>query len=79
MEGVQGTVWHVTSDRVKKLRSRFDLTQEQVADRGGLKRTEVVKIESGSNVSGTEFIQQVAVKKRGIAVQGLRRTAEARH
>lgn len=46
-----------TKDRIRALRTALGLTQEQVADRGGLDRTEVNKLEAGKNQATTDRIR----------------------
>jgi transcriptional regulator with XRE-family HTH domain len=46
----EGNVQHViVKDRLKALRKRLALTQEAMAERGGLGRVEVVRVEGGHN------------------------------
>ena len=46
--------------RVKALRTQAGLTQQELADRAGLRRTHIGRIEDGAFGSQVETIQQVA-------------------
>ena len=46
--------------RVRILRTQAGLTQQELADRAGLQRTHIVRIEDGAFGSQVETIQQVA-------------------
>jgi transcriptional regulator with XRE-family HTH domain len=52
----------VTGERVRALRLRLGLTQEELGARSGLPRTKIVEIESGTNKAGSWAI------RRGLAI-----------
>ena len=49
-------------DRIKKIRKELDLTQQEFADRIGIKRNSVAKYETGENSPSTASISLMCTK-----------------
>jgi transcriptional regulator with XRE-family HTH domain len=60
-----------TGNAIREVRRRLKLTQEQVADRGGLSRTEVVKVESGANKASTYAMRAGLAMGLGLSIGDL--------
>ncbi|WP_437958561.1 helix-turn-helix domain-containing protein [Sorangium sp. So ce119] len=64
-----GTVARVTlADRLKALRKAMQLTQEQLAERSGLRRTELPRLEGGSNKGSSLAIRQALADGFGLTL-----------
>lgn len=53
--------------RVRGLREALKLTQEQLAERGGLRRVEVTKIEGGRNYASTFAMRSALASAFGLS------------
>ena len=54
-------------DRVKALRQELDLTQEQLAFAGGLRRDQVCHIERGDNLASSNAVRAGLAKGFGLS------------
>lgn len=68
----RGVNWHMdTGTRAKALRERLGLTQDQAAERGGLRRDEVTKVERGTNKASTSRIREGLARAYGVTLDQL--------
>src|SRR5437016_564880 len=57
--------------RVRALRKGLGLTQEQLADAGGLRRVEVVRVETGGNKASSHAIRKGLARGFGLSREEL--------
>lgn len=57
------------AERVRELRVSLDISQEQLAERGGLLRTEVSKIEGGHNKATSFAMRQSLATGFGLSLE----------
>lgn len=59
------------AERVRELREALDLSQEQLAERGGVTRTEISKIEHGHNYASSFAMRQSLATAFGLSLEDL--------
>lgn len=60
---------NAVGERVRQLRHLLDVTQEQIADRAGVRRSDIARVENGHNKAGSYDMREKLARAFGLSLE----------